>query len=336
MRSMSSRLGVVLPVLHLTRLALVFTAVSNAWLIVFFAYELEPAGRVNPQLASMPLGVALGLTAMVAVGLHTYGIALNDLLDARHDRLFSPHRPIPAGRISLTTAVTIALLSLLAGLAAVIPLGGHALMLGLVTAAAILLFNVTGKFFPAVGILMLGLIRAAHMVLPNPPMSFLYPVWLTMTHVVFTWAVAHQVEGKRPRLGQVGWAVLLGGWAFWTLVMARWAGWRAIPLTLPVWTWLLPILAAGVFVLLALRILIPAWGEARAMRDAGGRFMRLALLWLIVYDACWLLGGGWLWQGAVHLGLLAGAFISMRLLRLLALLTDAPTPPYRVAPTPRR
>lgn len=315
--------------LQLTRVALVFAAVSNVWLMVFLAYSLEPADRRNPALNEHSQLLGLLLTALVAGGLHNYGIALNDLLDARHDRLFSPHRPIPAGKIGHTGAVIVSVISLLAAMGAVTFLGTTSIMLGLVIAGGILFYDAAGKFLPAVGILVLGLIRATNMLVPNPAMSFAWPVWLTMTHTIACWAIAWHIEGKRPKLRAGDWWVICGGWAVATLVMLQWMSWHEAPLLgqRPLgWVW--PAAAVVVFASLG------AWklrhlDTTRWRRADGAAFLRLALLWTIVYDACWLLAAGLYWQAAVIAALLTLAYGSMRLMRLVAHLSD-PAPAFRL------
>jgi len=149
---MSHRWQKMVSLLQLTRLALVFTAVSNSWLMIFLAYGLEPQTRRNTGLLQdYPLWAFLILGAAVAAGLHTYGIALNDLLDARYDRLFSPHRPLAAGRVGQNTAVVLCVGSLLLASTAAIFMGKASTLLFLLAAALVLFYNLLGKFVPAAG-----------------------------------------------------------------------------------------------------------------------------------------------------------------------------------------
>src|SRR5689334_9902505 len=98
----------ILSLMQLTRIALALAVISNSWLMIFLAFHIEPASGRTREMETLPLAMALALGAVVAVGLHVYGVALNDVLDARHDRLFSPQRPIPAGRVRRTIAVVVA------------------------------------------------------------------------------------------------------------------------------------------------------------------------------------------------------------------------------------
>lgn len=304
---------------QLSRVALVLTAVSNSWLIVFLSTSgLDPSpGR--GAAAYWPLPVTLLLAGIASAGLHTYGIALNDVLDARHDRLFSPDRPIPAGRVGATSGIVLALINLFLAIAASTFLGPVSVLLCLATAAAILFYDAAGKFLPAVGIIALGLIRAVNMFIPNPGVGFVFPVWLTMTHVLICAAVAHHIGGKRPRLrpADLGW--LCAGWAFWTLALVSWMTWRdTLKLNDAPYAWWGPIIAVALFLVSLLWVIRPGRVRRRSHRAAGTHFMQHALLWLIVYDASWLAACGLWWQAAAHLALFLAAYGSIFLGRALA------------------
>ncbi|MEX0775893.1 MAG: UbiA family prenyltransferase [Phycisphaeraceae bacterium] len=319
---------------QLTRLTLAFTAVSNVWLMIFLATGLETqiggAGRVNPSLADKPLALVLLLGMVVAVGLHSYGMALNDMLDARHDRMFSPHRPIAAGRISIRTGVAVAVLSLLLALLGAVLLGQIATFLCLLAAACILFFNGMGKYLPAMGILSLGLVRVLLMFLANPHAGFLWPVWVAMTHLMLCWAVAYRLEGKRPRLAaQQAW-LLCAGWAGMSVLLLAWMRFRGgLVVADRPGLWIGAVVAGALFAIVTAMLLRPIGQGLRQRRQAGSAFLRAALLWLIAYDAGWLLGAGLYGPGIIHLALLAVAFASERL-RLAVDQLTAPPPVYRL------
>ncbi len=331
---MGRRLRKLVQLLRLARLTLALTAVSNCWLMLFLGLYLEPTiggmHRVSPELTSWPLPAGLLILAVVAIGLHTYGMALNDMLDARHDRLFAPQRPLAAGRISIRSAVAVAVLALLAALLATVFLDRNAILLCLSAAAVILFFNAMGKYFPAYGLLSLGLVRVLIMFLANPPAGFLWPVWLTMTHVMFAWAVAWRVESKRPRFDALQAWTLCGGWIFFSLLLLGWMRFRG-GLIVPghPGLWIGPLAAELVFVALAVMVLRRGETGLRRRRQTGAAFLRLALLWLIVNDMGWLLGAG-LYAPALALGgLLMLAFVSLRLKAVVDEL-EAPAVGYRL------
>src|SRR5215207_6815315 len=77
-------------------------------------------GRAGSVLAHWSWTEA-GLIALVSFGLYAFGMSLNDIIDRRRDRTLAAHRPLPSGRISVTTAhiicTCLGLLAVLAGAA---------------------------------------------------------------------------------------------------------------------------------------------------------------------------------------------------------------------------
>ncbi|MCC7192913.1 MAG: hypothetical protein IT444_09055 [Phycisphaeraceae bacterium] len=290
---MTRRWHQIIHAVQLLRLEVVFSAISNAWLVVFLAWQNEPgsAGQHTPGFQSLEF--ALVLTLVVAGGLAIYGIALNDVLDVRHDRTFSPSRPIPTGAIGPIAAVILGILCLLAAMLASVFLGVGSAVLCALTAITILFFNLTGKFLPAVGIVLVGLMRALNMFIPFPWIAFAWPIWLTMTHVMACYAIVHVLEGKRPRLRDEDWWAICAGWIFWTLTLVTWMNWRyhGSPGAMHgrPWMWIGPMIAVAIFVCIAWLMLRHRMRPIRIRRATGSAFMRFAMLWLIVYDAVWLI-----------------------------------------------
>lgn len=315
------RVARVLPALQLMRIALVFTAIADIWAIVLLTEALpaEMAGGLINR--SLPLAFRLLCTAAVAAGLYVFGMSLNDLLDVRHDRTFAPQRPLPSGRISITAAVAIAVLSLLIGVLGSVPLGTASVLLTLAAAGLILFYNALGKYLPGVGIVMLGLVRAVHMLIAAPALGYCWPVWLTFSHVVGISAAAHRLEGKRPELRGVEIWIVVGSWMFGTLALIGWMSHRdALVSPAHPWLWVGPTVAAVVFLIVALRT-----ARTRPEAAAGGLLIKRGLLWLIVYDAAWLLSGGLWWQAALLGAMLPAAMMSMWLIRRIKDLAEPPT-----------
>ena len=71
----------------------------------------------------------------------------------------------------------------------------------------------------------------------------------------------------------------------------------------------------------------------RSRRAAGAAFRRLSLQWLILYDSCWLLAGGFYSQAAVHLGLFG---VSLTVIALLEVLDHLSAPPLTYSLEPLR
>jgi hypothetical protein len=322
--------GHVQKLVHLLELArpeLVCAAVSNSWMIVILSRHWGQ----NPTLEAMPLWLAMLLAAVVSAGLAVYAMAINDLLDVRHDRVFARHRPLPAGRLALTTAVVVATVALLAALLAAAFLDRASILLCLLAASGILFYNTTGKFLPATGVVTLGLICAVNMLIPAPLLGFTWPVWLAMTHVMGCAALVHHQSGKRPRLLGDHWWVPWAGWAFWTLALMGVMSYRnALWLHGQPNIWVGPLLAVALFAVLVRRAMIV--GSRLPMRDRreyARRQGRLAVLWLIAYDAGWVFGAGLHVQGVLFAALFVGAWASIHWLASLGQIT-APMPPYRL------
>src|SRR3954465_14640474 len=106
----------LLTLLQFTRMALVFTAISNSLCTLLLATRrlVGPDGSVVEKL---PWQNVL-LVALISIGLYGYGMALNDIIDRRRDRQLAAHRPLPSGRIALATAHVICGLLFLIALAA--------------------------------------------------------------------------------------------------------------------------------------------------------------------------------------------------------------------------
>jgi len=331
----------ILSLLQLTRIALALAVVSNSWLTVFLAIHVEPPSGSNTIIESMPLAFALLLGAVVAVGLHVYGVSLNDVLDARHDRLFSPHRPIPAGRVHRTSAVVVAVVGLLAAILAAHFLGQAAILLCIIAAAGILFFNAMGKYLPAAGILALALIRVLNMLVPNAQLGFAWPIWMMMTHVLASAALGYLLEDKRPRLRGREVTLLALGWMLGTAAIVAFMTWRGTLLAYGrPFIWIGPAIAAALFFAVSWWVVV----RSNKLRDGGdlhgerrrlGRhYMRLSILWLIVYDAAWLFCAGLIVPGLLHLLLFVSVYAILYLMGPISAAADEP-PAYRIEPETR-
>jgi 4-hydroxybenzoate polyprenyltransferase len=332
MRAMRVHFG---RVFELLRVDMAAAAVSHIWLMTLLAgTHIEPA--VNPALDRLGLWASLALGAVIGLGLAGCGMALNDALDARHDRAFAPERPIPAGRISQRTALALALGCLLAAGLAAVPLGPGSMLMTLIAAGAIIFYNFTGRFMPAIGILTLAVVQALVMAIPNPQMTFGWPMALAITHVMGCEAGRHRLAGKRPALSGRRSAWLMVGWMFAVLavlgVMSLRGNFTAPAVDRPSpLLWLGPLGAVLVFAFVARRVLDRQSNRRMPRRSLANSVSRLGMLWLCVYDAVWLLAAGLIWRGLLIVAVLA---IACLLIRGQHWLTDAAaaSPGYRVRP----
>lgn len=292
--------------LSLIRVPMLPVSISSVWVITLLAFVLEPEGHRHSALTALGMTRAMIVTALLACGLHVYTAALNDLLDVRHDRIFNPHRPLirAAHQRGITAmALSLCVLGLLMAILSAMPLGSASVVICLAVAALSLLFNLMGKFLPAVGVVSLGLIQAGVMFIANPQLSYAWPIWLAMTHVIWSVALMYETRGKRPKLRAGSWWSICGGWVFWSLLLVTWMRSRGEPMPTPDWVWLPPTLAAVAFALVSWamwRNLKPQAGRYRSR--TAQRFGSLAWAWLALYHAGWLmLTSAWPW--AVVMGL---------------------------------
>jgi 4-hydroxybenzoate polyprenyltransferase len=265
------------------------------------------------------------VVSVVSAGLYGFGMSLNDLLDARHDRLFAPRRPIPSGRVAPRTAIVVALLLLMLALfAAAMQSALTAIhnndwlpwpfFFAFATAILIVVYDAFSKYLGAIGILTLGAVRALHCLIGNPKTQFLFISMFLLTHIFLVTLLAYKWENKRPRLGRwdvaLGFAGLLVGNALAILYMYL----RGV-LAEPIWTMLIgPVAAAVVFALWTWRL---ARRQDLTTRKKGERLMLLGLFWLFVYDASMLFSNGqWLAGVAVVLLFICalGSFFALRTL----------------------
>ncbi|MBB6430652.1 hypothetical protein [Algisphaera agarilytica] len=304
--------------LGMTRLGLVLSTVSGAWLMTYLAFAIEPEAHRNAELIRLGLGWALLAAGGTALGLSVCAVALNDVLDRRQDRALAldaagDDKPVAEGRVSVRAATAVAIGALLVAVFSAGALGQTSFRLAVLLGAGVLFYNFAGRFVPAVGIVTIGLLHGLMMAVPNPETGFAWPVWLTLSHVMACGLVRHHLENKRPRLKPRDiWAVLLG-WGFWSLMILLLIGTRRETGQAAVGglVWIGPVLATLGFPLVAMWVtragsavakpgLIPILGVGSPRR-----FRRLSVGWLMVYDAAWLWSLGLWWQGLTVVGLLA-------------------------------
>lgn len=316
----------VLTILQFTRMALVFTAISNGWAAVL----------INSRATGEPIGVwyAMAMT-VVSVGLYTFGMALNDLIDRRRDSQIAPGRPLPSGRMSVTTAHAIcamlALVALAGGAWMAVLQPGQWLSLIIVvwTLVLIVFYDVAGKYLVAPGLIALGLIRFFHATVAAPSLPIPWQPIVLLVHVTILSTVCYRLEDKRPRLTTSHWVVVIGGVVgmvglLIAMLIDRRAGdmpWREALAITPA---LLPVAAAMVgFVGLAVVLRV----QNKDPRAAGRSMMLYGLLWLIVYDASLVLGYVGFEYAVVILSLLPISMLAVQVMRWWSKLVDLSTRP---------
>jgi len=314
------------PLLQLTRMALVFTAIADsiASLLLLAEHRRRMSGGasvwafVDPWLVLAIVGVS--------VGLYGFGMSLNDIIDRRRDALLAAHRPLPSGRVSSTLAHAICvMLAILAVVSASVyavrsgDYGYRSLVLLVWTGALITFYDFAGKYLVAPGLITLGLIRFFHVCIPAWQLPLLWhPLWL-LNHVVILSTICYMWEEKRPPLTRKHWALVISGLLSINLLAIGAVWWRRVPradgdVSVALWidpglVW--PIVATVVFAMIAFYMRT----RARSSRQVGQDLMLYGLLWLIVYDAAFVAGYVG-WQAALLLvALLPVAWLAVRVMR---------------------
>ncbi len=313
--SISQRL---LTLLQLTRMALVFTAVADGMCTLLLATRLGPHGARTTALSAPQIFWA---AAAVSAGLYGFGMSLNDIIDRRRDQQLAATRPLPSGRIGLTTAHVVCgallLLALAGGTFYSLGRGSWmSLILVVFTAMLIAFYDLAGKYLVAPGLISLGLIRFFHAAVPAPYLPLLWHPLLLLNHVTILSTVAYHWEEKRPALTRSHWVAVFGGLLAVNgvaigFIASRHDAWPPPPLRAEP-ALAAPLIAAAVFIVIAAVI------RRRSVnsREAGQKLMLYGLLWLIVYDACFV--GGYVRDWLATLGvllLLPVAYFSVRMMR---------------------
>jgi 4-hydroxybenzoate polyprenyltransferase len=313
---------------EVSRLPIAFGAVANVWLMVLLArVEATQAADVSAAptaissvieslfsksgasaalIASLPGWLALVASAAFAVGFLSFGAALNDILDAKHDRAFAPGRPIPSGLLSTRRALHFAAIALVVGILGAIPFGSIAIIGAAVLAVLVLAYDAFAKHVPAFGIVLAGLATAASMLALCADTSSLVPVWLAMSQTTGVGLAAYILADKRPLLSRR--AVALGaiGWLFWSALLlwittlrndgAFVAAWFDREL---LWAPVVAVIACAGFAVWKMR-------HVRGPH-ASEKLLRYGSLWKALVAAGWLVAAGLhteaAWVGGVALAL---------------------------------
>jgi 4-hydroxybenzoate polyprenyltransferase len=326
----------ILPVLQLTRMALVFTALSNSLCAYLLLAKYRSGGESYLHAVSFWEVAAI---IVISSGLYGFGMSLNDIIDRRRDLLISPGRPIPSGRIRLQTAHVVCLLLLLGAFVAGFFYARHigqttmVMLLLLWTAMLIAFYDLMGKYLVSAGILALGLIRFFHATIPAGKLVLVWHPLLLLNHVTIISLICYWLESKRPALTKVHWWTVLLGLFVADAVCLCYAWWRAdhafelnhLARNLSITPRLAyPFIAAIAFAGMSISIR----RQQKDSRIAGQSIMLAGLLWLIVYDVLFIAAYvDWL-TALAHLLLLPTAYGAVKLMRWwsrIVLLAQKPT-----------
>ena len=313
----------ILDAFQLTRLSLAFGAVCELWLVTLIT-------RADPRYVHLPvyhmtLWKALASTAVTALGLFAFAASLNDLIDVRRDRIFSPDRPLAAGRITTSGAAMVSFGSLMAAVVSASALGEPALVLTVAVAAAIMFYDVVGKHIPAVGIATIGVAHAANMFIPNWSLAFTLPVWWSMSHAVAIAASVHRFEDKRPFFGMRRILLLVAAWVFWSVVLLGGGALASQGSAGGFWPQVArgdqvhsagPVgLAWPALALVGFLLLVRAKVAGSPGPVGAEKLRRYGAMWQAVYAAAWLMAAGLRFEALCMAGLALAGLAAMTLLK---------------------
>jgi hypothetical protein len=309
----------ILDAFQLTRLSLAFGAVCELWMVTLLT-RADPR-YVHLPVYHMPAWKALSATALVSLGLFAFAASLNDLLDVRHDRQFSPDRPLASGRIRASSA---ALVSFAALMAAVVS----------ASAAAILFYDAVAKHIPSLGIVVVGLAHAASMFIPNWTLAFTLPVWWSMSHAVAIAASVHRLEDKRPYFNTKRILALVAGWLFWSTVLLGGGAWASAGSAGGYWPQVSSgdrVLGAGpaglvwpALSLVAFLVLVRAKVAGQPGHVASEKLRRYGAMWQAVHAAAWLMAAGMHAEAAAMAALAVAGLVVMTVLKEINGLSGRP------------
>jgi hypothetical protein len=313
----------ILDAFQLTRLSLAFGAVCELWLVTLLTRS-DPR-YVHLPIYHMQLWKALLATAITALGLFAFAASLNDLLDVRHDRRFSPDRPLAAGRIRTSSAAMLSFGALMAAVVAASALGEAALGLTVGVAASIMFYDVVAKHIPSLGIATIGVAHAANMFIPNWSLSFTLPVWWSMSHAVAIAASVHRFEDKRPFFGMRRILLLVAAWVFWSVVLLGGGALASQGSAGGFWPQVArgdelvgagPVgLAWPALALVGFLLLVRAKVAGSPGPVGAEKLRRYGAMWQAVYAAAWLMAAGLRFEALCMAGLALAGLAAMTLLK---------------------
>jgi hypothetical protein len=265
------------------RAGLAYGAMAEGWFAVAVADRAGTLeGGLIPSLAAM---------SVVSLGLFVFGVAMNDVLDRKHDRAFAGGQD---GRwlVSVQSLAVLAIVSLLAALGAASQFGRGGMLVAGLTAAGIVAYNALAKFIPAFSFVSLGAIGALHMLVPDQHPAVLLPFWFSMTFSAIIAGIVHRARQKRPAATVRGMAFATGLWAGWSAVLAWWIAPAGHDVLAG-----LPVAERGLSAAALLLAVFVAVAVALRRRTSGNprfadRFVRLATLVQALIPAAWLIGMG--------------------------------------------
>ena len=265
--------------LRLTRPANLLTAISDIW---------AGAGLAGYFFLAHKTIWPFVLLSIASVFLYAGGVVLNDVFDAALDQQERPERPIPSGLVAKRSAALFGGLLLLAGVALSAANSLFSGLLGLLIAAACILYDGWAKPHAFFGPLIMGLCRGLNLLLGMSLLSFTPLNIQTLAIVPLLYIAAVTLISRGEVHGGNQWALLLAIFIYSLVIVVIVFTGISMHNRIPVLIFV---------VLFAAFIYPPLWS---ACKDPGaekiGRAVKAGVLGLILMDAAWVAAGaGWLW-----------------------------------------
>jgi geranylgeranylglycerol-phosphate geranylgeranyltransferase len=110
---------------------------------VMVGFAVVVGVAVTSPLSVFSASAALGF--LTGFFISSYSMVVNDYYDLEVDKINTPHRPLASGRIRLRTASIYAVVLLILGIAAAVPVGRDNLIIAAAFAAVAWIYNAWGK-----------------------------------------------------------------------------------------------------------------------------------------------------------------------------------------------
>jgi 4-hydroxybenzoate polyprenyltransferase len=282
------------PYLQLTRPANLVTAITDIL-----------AGMAIAQFTFSSFSPAL--LVISTLGLYGGGVVMNDVFDAKLDSIERPERPIPSGKVPLSSATVLGISLLLLGILAAAMFSLQSGMIAIIVALLTILYNRFAKHHVFFGPLTMGMCRGGNLILGMSvlPESFQSWAWVALFPIIYIGAITlisqDEVHGGKKTTLYIA-AVFYGIVLLSQLKLANEHG--NLIYTVP-------------FVLLhAWFIFRPLWNAMQnPIGPLIGKAVKAGVISLIVMNASWCVAFG-LWP--VALAVLALLPLSMLLAKVFA------------------
>ena len=141
--------------------------IVTAWADILLGYAAASAvtGGIDRSNIVISNIVTLSILILATTGLYGGGVVFNDVCDAKLDAVERPERPIPTGRVSLTSAIALGTGLLLVGIIAAAMVSKVSAVLAIVVAVTALIYDRYGKHHIFLGPLMMGACRGGNLLL---------------------------------------------------------------------------------------------------------------------------------------------------------------------------